>query len=430
MVSRPDRGLDRLRDQLADGERDVTERDAELLLAFDDRLRLLPSEYSTERREKLLRHGVKVAESDAGTLAAALHDRDAAEDLVRWVHDTHDPEETPETNKDYRIALRMIGKRLVEHGAVDTATDDSGIPESLAWIPSTTSRSYDPRPDPSEMLDWEDDVKAMIAATMNSRDAALIATAFDAGARSGELLDLSVGDVSDTRHGLKISVDGRKGQRSVMLITAVPYLSRWLDDHPRSDDPTAPLWCKLRSGDEISYQMARKIPRQAAEHADVKKPVTFTNFRKSSASFLASRGVNQAVLEDHHGWVRGSTVAARYVSVFSEASDREIARAHGVDVTEDEPDPIAAVTCPRCERETPRDEQFCMWCHQAIEHGAVDEIERQQETKRRELLALAKDNPELLDRLEDVEPFIEAVGGDPDVVDAAREFADAVDVED
>lgn len=426
MVTHPDRQLDRLREQIEGGDRDVSEADAELLLAFDDRMALLPSEYGTQRREKLLRHCTIAAEAEGTDLAAALKDREAAETIVRWIHNEHDPEETPETNKDYRIALRMFGKRVVESG-VDVPTNSDGIPESLAWIPTTTSRSYDPTPDPAEMLDWDDDVVPMIDATMNSRDAALIAVAFDSGARSGELLDLRVGDVTDHKHGLQITVDGKQGQRTITLITAVPHLNRWLNDHPRADESTAPLWCKLRSGEEISYQMARKIPRQAAEHAGVDKPVTFTNFRKSSASFLASRGVNQPVLEDHHGWTRGSKVAGRCISVFAEASDRELARAHGKDVSEEEPDPVAAVVCPRCEKETPRSEPFCMWCQQAIEHGAAEEIEETQQSERRQLLGFAKEHPELLERLEEIEPLVEALGGDPDVIDTARRFVDEVD---
>lgn len=435
MVTHPDRQLERLRNQLkavrdneitVDNPRDVTVDEADILLAFDNQMALLPSEYSKQRREKLLRHVTIIAENDRNDIEAALEDREAAEAIVRWIHDKYDPEDSPETNKDYRIAFRMFGKRIVESG-VDVPTNGDGIPKSLAWVPTTTSRSYDPTPDPAKMLDWDDDVVPMIEETMNSRDAALIAVAFDSGARSGELLNLRVGDVTDHSHGLQITVDGKQGQRTITLITSVPYLNRWLKDHPRADESTAPLWCKLRSGEEITYQMGRKIPRQAADHAGVDKPVTFTNFRKSSASFLASRGVNQPVLEDHHGWTRGSTVAGRYISVFAEASDRELARAHGVDVSEEEPDPIAAVVCPRCEKETPRSESFCMWCRQALEHGAADEIEETQRSERRQLLGLAKENPELLNRLEEMEPLVEALGGDPDVIDTARRFVDEAD---
>jgi len=425
MVTHPDRQLERLKSQIEEGARSVSDKDGELLLQFDDRMALLPSEYGTQRREKLLRHCTKIAEGEENSLVEALEEREAAEGLIRWIHDKHDPEETPETNKDYRIALRMFGKRLVESG-VDVPADDEGIPKSLAWIPTTTSRNYDPKPDPAEMLDWEDDVESMIDETMNARDAALIAVAFDSGARSGELLDLRVGDVADHKHGLQITVDGKNGQRTITLITSVPYLNRWLSDHPRADESTAPLWCKLRSGEEISYQMARKIPIQAAEHAGVEKPVTFTNFRKSSASFLASRGVNQPTLEDHHGWTRSSTAASRYISVFDEASDRELAKAHGEDIEEEEPNPIAGVQCPRCREKTPRSEPFCMWCNQAIEHGAVDEIQEDQDQQRRNLLRIAQENPDLLETLEDFEPVIEALGGDAELIQAAQQFNEAV----
>jgi len=119
MVTHPDRQLDRLRDELETGDRDVTDDEADLLLAFDDRMALLPSEYGSQRREKLLRHCTIVAEGDGNDLAAALEDRDAAEAIVQWIHDEYDPEGTPETNKDYRIALRMFGKRVAEHSRAD-----------------------------------------------------------------------------------------------------------------------------------------------------------------------------------------------------------------------------------------------------------------------------------------------------------------------
>jgi hypothetical protein len=70
-----------------------------------------------------------------------------------------------------------------------------------------------------------------------------------------------------------------------------------------------------------------------------------------------------------------------------------------------------------------------MWCHQAIEHGAVDEIEAEQQTQRRQLLGFAKEHPELLDRLEELEPLIEAVGGDADVIETARRFVDEAEAE-
>ena len=79
-------------------------------------MRLLPSEYGKQRQEKLSRHCTVVAEADDNNLAAALEDRSEAERIVRWLYIEYDPEETPETNEDYRIALQMFGKRVVEDG--------------------------------------------------------------------------------------------------------------------------------------------------------------------------------------------------------------------------------------------------------------------------------------------------------------------------
>jgi len=277
------------------------------------------------------------------------------------------------------------------------------------------------------MLRWEEDVVPMIEATHNNRDAAIIATAFDAGARSGEFRDLQVGDISDHKHGRRMTVDGKNGQRSITLIPSVPFLQRWLQDHPADDDPSAPLWTKLHSPEPISFRMYKKLLETAAENAGVTRPVTLTNFRKSSASYLASQGMSQAHLEEHHGWTRGSDVAARYIAVFGDAADNELARIHGLDVSEDESDPIGPVTCTRCGRETPRDQPKCVWCDQAIEHVAVKEIEEVQDEEFRKLLRLAKENPELLEAAEEAEGMIAAFDGDTDLIDRVRRFVDAVD---
>lgn len=82
-------------------------------------------------------------------LRHAPEEKDVAEDLVRWIHDRYDAEDS---DRDYRVALRIFAKRPVE-SSVDVPTDDDGDPESLAWIPTTTSRDYDPEPRPGDMLD-------------------------------------------------------------------------------------------------------------------------------------------------------------------------------------------------------------------------------------------------------------------------------------
>ena len=54
-------------------------------------------------------------------------------------------------------------------------------------------------------------------------------------------------------------------------------------------------------------------------------------------------------------------------------------------------------------------------------------IEREESKQRRKLLRLAKENPELLDAIEEIEPLIEILGGDADVIKTAQEFVEATE---
>jgi integrase len=400
-MSSPAKRIETLRDRIdAGGENgSIGDRDIDILLTFSDRLRLLAQEYTDHRHEKLLRHGVIMAEQlDEGTLADALEERDAAETIVGWINSRYDNEET---NRDYRSALRVIGKRVAESDE-SIPTTSNGQPESLDWIPTSTSSTYDPTPDPRDMLRYEEHVKPMIEATFNARDAAMIGLQFDAGLRGGEFKDLCVGDVQDHDHGLQVTVDGKQGRRTVLLIPSVTQVATWLDAHPAGENPDAPLWSKTTSAEPISDRMVSKVFDEAADRAGVNKPVTLTNFRKSSAAFLASRNLNQAHIEDHHGWVRGSKAAARYISVFGKDSDRELARLHGRDVSDEEPDSIAPIECHTCGRQNDRDASFCMQCGQVLDPEAAAELDESTDELNESLASLPPEKAEKVLEVADI----------------------------
>ena len=173
--------------------------------------------------------------------------------------------------------------------------------------------------------------------------------------------------------------------------------------------------------------MFMKILKEAPEDTGVNKPFIFTNFRKGSASYLASQGMNQAHIENHHRWVRGSDVATRYVSVFGEDTDHKLAKIHGAGIDEDdEPDPIAPMDCPRCGKETPREKDFCVWCCQATSHDAVEEIKAEEQDLRDAILKLIKEDPELLDDIEKAQKAMTVFENRPDLLQDAERFREAL----
>lgn len=412
----PKKAIENLRNRVEESA-DLCDADRNVLKQFSDELYLRKPRTGDFRHEKLLRHNVIMGESvEDATLTDALEDEGAAKTFLGWIHRNYENEET---NRDYRVALKMLGRLVSDENGEDP-------PSSMEAISSNTSRDYNPRPATSNMLKWEPHVVPMIDETTNTRDAACIAVAWDAGPRAGELMDLKIGDINDHKHGLQITVDGKTGGRNILLITAVPYLQQWLADHPARDDPSAPLWTHLDKPEKAGYRTMKQQVDRAGRKAGIDRPFTFTNFRKSSASHLANRGVNQAVLEDHHGWARGSDKASRYISVFQEDSDREIARARGVDVEEEEPESIAPLECPRCGNETPRDEDYCVWCSQALDPQAHEQIKADQREVRSALLRIAEQDPEFLTEVRGYQDVVSFLDDNPELLADAEDFVEAL----
>jgi integrase len=204
-----------LRERIADS-RGLSGDDREVLLRYSDHFDILgKAKYSDHRNEKLLRHLTRMGE-EVGGLADRLTDSDAAERIVALMNTTYD---NPETNRDYRDALRVFGKRLAEgDSGIDPDTLKDGVPKSLARVSVKTPKNYQPTPRASDMLDWDEDVLPMIeTGAANSARSRLFAVAFEGGFRSGELYSLTVGDVSDHQYGKLIHVDGKTGERDVLV---------------------------------------------------------------------------------------------------------------------------------------------------------------------------------------------------------------------
>lgn len=374
-MTTPQEQVEALRDKVSSGERGGSDVDRDLLIDFSNELKLLREQYGWLRHRKLLRMNTRMSENvDGIDLADCLEDRDATETLVRWIHDTYDLHDKPDTNRDYRVAVRVLGRRVTDDGVEGPETP----PESIAWVTTEMANDYDPSPDQADMLTWEEDIQPMLDACMNPRDRCAIALQFDAGLRGGELQDLRVGSITDTEIGLAIGVDGKQGQRSVDLIPSTPHVNDWLSKHPGGDDDD-PMWCHLNSPEPLSYRSYLKMFKEPAKRAGIDKEATPTNFRRSNLAWLARQGMNARYIEKRQGRKPGSDSVANYVAIFDEDVGNEYARLMGIEVKDDEEQQdLAPLECPRCGKSTPRDEDRCVWCNQAMK---VDASKQDKDTR-------------------------------------------------
>lgn len=295
-------------------------------------------------------------------------DKGDVKDLVAWVHSK---DYTDETISTYKNVIRSFWKWM-------NPTDDGEAPPEANWIELNQPKSNDTLP--KDLLSIED-IENQVDAAKNPRDKALIYMLYETGARIGELIDLTVGDIEDRKNGKKVVIEGKTGARRLPLVESVPHLNNWLNKHP-NPEKDAPLWCKIQQGnpdDQLGYRYIReKILKKNMERADIDKPSNPHHYRHSRASYLATE-LKEAQLCEWFGWVQGSNVPARYVHLSGRDIDNAYDEMHGLYEPDDDEKTPDVVECDRCQELNEPSASFCMRCGFALDQETAAEIEEQTE---------------------------------------------------
>lgn len=336
--------------------------------------------------QKLTSH-LKVIAEHLGDTRFEDMDEDDIKDLVEWAQGRDISDSAVNAYKQVikRFWQWLYDKPKGEH------------PEMVAFI-NTTEKNGNNGKLPKDLL-TRDDIDALKDACRNTRDQAFIAILYETGARIGELIDLTVGDIEDHKHGRKVVIDGKTGQRRLPLLEATPAINKWLNDHP---DPSkeASLWCQLRDAhSELSYhyirqkllvrageRAAKSDPDQFAASSDAAskppeelefhRPLNPHHFRHSRATHLANE-FKEAQLCEWFGWVQGSDVPAKYVHLSGRDIDQAYGQLHGIEPEDDEDHGPSIRECWRCEEINEANDRFCSRCGAALDEDAAQTFEEQ-----------------------------------------------------
>jgi integrase len=123
-----------------------------------------------------------------------------------------------------------------------------------------------------------------------TRDAAIIALAWSTGLRRDEISRIQLSDLSPTDDGLDIEVIGKGGKRRKVYINdgALSALTDWLD---LRGSETGAVFVgvnkgKKITGDGMSGEALRKMLDKRSQEAQLSKPVTWHDFRRTFAGNL------------------------------------------------------------------------------------------------------------------------------------------------
>ncbi|MDG6927134.1 MAG: tyrosine-type recombinase/integrase [Nitrososphaerota archaeon] len=332
-------------------DRIIPETDKKLIVDFTEHLKA--KGISTGRVTKYMLNLMTLRRQMKCDFAQA--DRKEIERLMGWLNSS---DYSPHTKLDYKGELKRFYKWL-RNGSMDS---DIPFPPEVAWIKENMKHNEMKQPD----ILTDDEAKRMIDAAGKIRDKAFIAVAFEGGFRIGEILTVTMADLTFDSMGARLKVRGKTGERTVRLITSAPLLARWVDEHPMKGNPQAPLWISLASNyrdrlKPVSYERTVLMLKRVAQKAGIQKRIYPHLFRHSAATRDA-KYLTESELKVKFGWTGGSEMPGTYVHLASVDLDNKLASVYSGQPVETPKPGFAPMICPKCGEKNTPGQRYCGRC--------------------------------------------------------------------
>jgi len=248
------------------------------------------------------------------------------------------------------------------------------------------------------------EIKQMSLEASNSRDRLLPIFLFETGARISEVMGQEAKDYEC--EGIKLKhvelkekyadVDvptlknKHKGKKKLQLVRSVGLLREWLEEHPRGNDPEAPLFCNIareHKGQSVSKERISDILVELSERADIDKPIRNHVFRHSSATYKGTElGWNTNRLMYWHGW-SDPDMAKKYQHEDEDRMKAQRLEEEGLQSSETSRDKALDIEeCPRCSESVDPFSSYCPNCSLALDQRIAADLENTKDPVKDELI--------------------------------------------
>lgn len=253
---------------------------------------------------------------------------------------------------------------------------------------------------PDQIL-TSDEIDALLEACTTPRDSAAISFLTVTGQRITATLSIRVGDVefdertatvhlNDDAVGLK----GASGPRP--LLWSRSYIASWLDNHPRREDPDAPLFCTTQggrrpteSGELVEWEAGDPLSRtqlqtrigKVAERAGVDRgKVKMHNFRHTAITRMRNQGTPDDRIRFMVGVAAESDILERYDHADNQQMMARIREAHGIEANGDlDVGRPSTRSCGSCSSQLRGSARFCPKCGAPQDVSAAESIDEQKQ---------------------------------------------------
>ncbi len=322
------------------------------------------------------------------------------DDLKKAIADIHRENYSIHTKYDYNKVVKKFYKWLYKMPKTKVQEE---FARNLDWIKTRFPFSKYPLIKRSELL-AEEDIHLLLKCCENNRDAAIIALAWDCGARPSEIGGMRIGSIKFDDDGTYVDLaPGKTGSRTVFIFEATPYIMRWLSMHPNEHDLDAPLWINFENKNALNYEsyyrVFSRVFARAKEAHSLRKRWNPYLFRHSRATWCATNGWNHLEMCKFFGWTPESNMPAIYASLVNEDVQSRMRSSYGINTDKSKAlEARKPIYCPRCQTLNPKGHNECYKCHCALNRASLSNKELSNKTANSLMEELVKD-PEMLEKL-------------------------------
>ena len=226
----------------------------------------------------------------------------------------------------------------------------------------------------SDLLTVEE-IMAMLHASEQSRDRALITMLYEGGFRIGEMGIMRWGDIQFDRFGVVVNVMFKTNKpRYIRLVMSREHLAAWQNDYPFQPVTNEMPVFLTRRKIPLSYSSAAMQLKRIAKKAKLKKHVTPHLFRHSRITHLIREGVSESVIKLMMWGNLTTDMFQTYAHLTGSDIDKEILSTYGISEEKQEKAKtrLEPRQCEHCRTINSPISNYCSLCGRPLDEGAAE----------------------------------------------------------
>ena len=299
-------------------------------------------------------------------IKSILHDRDAVNKIFSNLRD--------KLSASYCESIKSVSLRFVRW-----LNDDDEKPKGFRDIKSNKKvQRRDLKP--SDMVTWEEGIK-LAETTPDIQMKAIIMTQLEGGFRPSEFIDLNYGDVKREGQFIIVHVTEHKtNPRQVILLKAMPYLLKWIEQHPEKKRDT-PLW--FYNGKRLKYETITTKVKKLGKQIGLNKPLDFYALRHSACTLAKKDNINPELAAKRFGHSVPHFINT-YGRLTVQDDLKRFSKHYGLTETKAAEKPAVPKKCIFCKSINQAQQTHCSQCNQPLSMLQA-ELDKQRQYKTEEL---------------------------------------------